>query len=349
MRALLRRPALRLGTGLVVLLAVLVWLAWPALTTWLQGGAAHTVPPAAVSSANWPASPFAAGPPSLPAAQQAAAAAEAEQAVLRVQAALSQGSLQGTVVDGSWGVFRGGQLQPSFTLRQRFDYLLTLRGEVSSGELRHWLAQQARLDIASSASVPEIAAEHLRQVLVLWDNYHALLAHPSAVTATPDLSDAQSLARTLAARQVQRQQLLGPQWATAFYAEEDAALQDFAQRRQLANAQPGAAQAVRPSPQTSALLVPGAAALTPAQQQDLQAQRSAAFGAEATQRLAEEDALRLDWEQRLGAARNQVQALQHAPELSAPQRLAAQESVLAQRFGGSELLRARALLLTGLP
>ena len=349
MRALLRRPALRLGTELVALLAVLLWLAWPALTTWMQGGTAYTAPAAAVSGANWPASPFVAAPSGLATAQQAAAAAEAEQAVLRVQAALSQGSLQGTVVDGSWGVFRGGQLQPSFALRQRFDYLLTLRGEASSSELRHWLAQQARLDIASSASPPEIATEHLLQVLVLWDNYHALLAQPSATAATPDLSNAQSLASALAARQIERQQLLGPQWAAAFYAEEDAALQDFAQRRQLANAQPGAAQAAGPSPETGALLVPGATALTPAQQQDLQAQRSAAFGAEAAQRLAEEDALRLDWAQRLGAARNQVKTLQHAPELSAPQRLAAQESVLAQRFGGSELLRARALLLTGSP
>jgi lipase chaperone LimK len=50
------------------------------------------------------------------------------------------------------------------------------------------------------------------------------------------------------------------------------------------------------------------------------------------------------WERRLADARAELARLQAAPELSATQRHAAAERLVAERFQGSEAVRARALL-----
>ncbi|MFM9880224.1 MAG: lipase secretion chaperone [Burkholderiaceae bacterium] len=334
---------------LVALLAAGLLLAWFGPGSGLRfGDAAPAAPDARPGLLGaWDANPFASGVPSARANQQAASSLRELEAVRRVADALQRGSLQGTVLDGSWGTWSAGQLQPSLALRQRFDYLLTLHGEVTPAELRYWLAQQARMDVGS---------EHASQVLALWDQYLAL--QQSTGLGSANLNDPAAAQRAAAERAQLRRSLLGPQWAEAFYAEEEQALKALLERR-AAGSQAGsegveasarsAAQNKPPAgfiPSQGALLVPPSEGLTPAQASDLQAQRVAQFGPEAAQRLREEDALRLQWEQRLAQARQQVQTLARAPELSALQRQAAQEAALAAQFSGSDLLRARALLLT---
>ena len=112
--------------------------------------------------------------------------------------------------------------------------------------------------------------------------------------------------------------------------------QEEAGNAYLANAPPHAKRRAPAAQPQRSLLTPEPPAGAE-QQQALQAQRIAQFGADAAQRLRTEDAARWAWAQRLADARTQLQALSGA----------ARDSYLARHFSGSERLRARTLL--GLP
>lgn len=93
----------------------------------------------------------------------------------------------------------------------------------------------------------------------------------------------------------------------------------------------------KPAPLPRALLAPDEP--TSADElQALHAQRIERFGATAAERLRREDEARWGWSRRLAEARTELKGL------STP---AQQETALARRFSGPELLRARTLL--GLP
>lgn len=92
----------------------------------------------------------------------------------------------------------------------------------------------------------------------------------------------------------------------------------------------------RPTAAPRSLLIPDKPA-TEADAQALHMQRIAQFGSAAAERLRTQDLARWDWWRRLDEARSAVQALSPM----------AQETELARRFKGRELLRARTLL--GLP
>ena len=212
-------------------------------------------------------------------------------------------SLAGTQPDGDWGVNALGYLRASRALRQRFDYYLSLAGEMPLASIEALFRQAAEKDLKEPA---------LSQVLALWSRFVQLQQHPWKHAVNVQKPDSWSAA--LSERQIQRRQLLGADVAAVFYAEEEGQLQQMLMRLQ-------ASQSERAEPITTSATHPQAS------------EREAALRAQWQQ-----------WEQRLQAARSQLQAYKLAPELSASQRQQAIEHYLASQFLGTELIRARALL-----
>lgn len=308
---------LLLTMGLVV--AVLSW----------RGAEPAAAPAATPVFTDWAFNPFAKGAPLDAVQYNADAQREADAARARVLKVWESGSLRGSDLDGDWGEWKDQQLQPSSSLRRRFDYLLTALGEVAAGDLRHWVEQEVSVALGSSGAA--------RQVLAVWDRYISL--QQTAFTTRADPHDAATWQPALAERTAARQWILGGDWARAFYGDEEQAFAAFSE--QLAAQRSGAA--APPDVQAALLSAPGPA-LTAEQAGQLHALRVQQFGAEAAERLRDEDAQWASWEQRLQAARERIQAIATAPELSAPQRIQAQRDHLAQAFSGNELVRAQALL-----
>jgi lipase chaperone LimK len=123
-------------------------------------------------------------------------------------------SLDGTTLDGDWGLDPQGQLQPSRALRWRFDHLLTQIGERDVATMRAQLVQLLR----GMQAVPGTA----QSVLDVWDRYVKLQQWPWKTAV--DLRSPDSWRQSLAERQLVRRQILGLRWAEAFYGDEDRAL-----------------------------------------------------------------------------------------------------------------------------
>ena len=111
--------------------------------------------------------------------------------------------------------------------------------------------------------------------------------------------------------------MLGADVAYAFYAQEEAQLQQMVMQVNTALQGQGSSM----EPVHTAVLHPQAA------------EREAAVQAQWQQ-----------WEQRLQAARSHIQVVSSAPELSEPQRQQAIAQYLSAQFNGTDLLRAKALL-----
>jgi lipase chaperone LimK len=243
--------------------------------------------------------------PFAPGAVSASAQAFASIALESVPLSVSGTSLAGTQADGDWGVNSQGQLQASRTLRQRFDYYLSLIGEMPLASIESLLQQDAKKSLKEPA---------LSQVLSVWRNYVKLQQH--AWQHAVDLKNPATWSTALAERQTVRRQILGADWAYAFYAEDERELQAMLSQVN------SPTRAVQPNPE------PPTAALHP----------------QASEREAALKAEWLLWDQRVQAAREQVSKLKVAAELSEPQRQQAIQSYLSQQFHGADLIRARALL-----
>jgi lipase chaperone LimK len=272
---------------------------WPTANTAVQ------VDPAAASS-GWQQSGVA--NPFGSAAAEASASSPASLLATSVPPSLSNTSLAGTQPDGDWGLDARGQLRASRGLRQRFDYYLSLIGEKSLSEIEALLLHDAHTGLQEPAR---------SQMLAVWRAYVQLQQHRWQHVV--DLKAPLTWSAALTERQIMRRQLLGADWAHAFYAEEEAQLQAM-----LSQVNHPASAAARP---------PDAA--------------TAAMHPQATEREAAVHAQWQEWEQRLQTARLQIKLIQTAAELSQPQRQQAVERYLSQQFEGTELIRARALL--GLP
>lgn len=298
---LARTRSARYAIYLVAFLATayLLWMSWPS--------ADQQVKPQEPAAAGWQqagaANPFA----------QGTASTERSVAVSNSQSSsqpdLASSSLAGTQPDGDWGVNAQGQLKASRALRQRFDYYLSLIGEM------HLASIEAAFRAAAEKDLKEPA---LSQVLALWGRYVQLQQH--SFKHAVNLKEPASWSAALTERQILRRQMLGADVAYAFYGQEEAELQQM-----LAQVQTG--QSGQPGQGNPATLTNAPAPHPQA------AEREAAVNAEWQQ-----------WEQRLSAARGQIKAFSQAPELSASQRQQAIEQYLAAQFQGSELVRARALL-----
>jgi lipase chaperone LimK len=208
-------------------------------------------------------------------------------------------SLRGSDVDGDWShLDTHGRLQPALALRQRFDHLHTQLGERGLAQIE---AQLAALMTEAGLS-----AAHASQVLALHTRYLELLQWRWQVTA--DRLQPHTWAAAVAERQRVRRQLLGLDWAEAFYAADDALWQ----------------AAMEGSPPAT----PDA----PPHHPDAQA-REAALAARWR-----------DWDARLAAARQAAQQLAQDASLSPQQRDASLQRYLAQHFKVDELPRVQALL-----
>lgn len=241
----------------------------------------------------------------LPPMQPAAAASSPE---AFAQWLGEHSSLRGAALDGTWGELDAqGSLKPALALRRRFDQLLTLQGETTLEQIAAFADHAARA---------ALGADGARQVMDVWRRYLELLRYEFRTRV--DLRDRNSWAAALAERQPVRRNLLGADWAAAFYAEEEAQLQTAI---------------AAPAPQAEATTGANAAGID-----------VAALPPDARQRLADEQAAWAGWEKRLASARQEWTRLQAAAELSAPQRAAAIEQWLQPRFDAGEQRRVRALL-----
>lgn len=214
-------------------------------------------------------------------------------------------SLAGTQADGDWGVDSQGQLRASHALRQRFDYYLSLIGEKPLTDIRILVRKAAEQDLKEPA---------LGQVMALWERYVQLQQH--SWKQAVDLRQSATWSAALIERQTVRRQILGADWAHAFYAQEERQLQDMLSR--LNGGQSSASEPPKPDPSPMHPLAKEREAAVQAQWQL--------------------------WDQRLATAKTQVEALRQAPELSAPQRLEAVQQYLSSQFQGTDLSRAKALL-----
>jgi lipase chaperone LimK len=219
---------------------------------------------------------------------------------------LASSSLAGTQPDGDWGVNSQGQLKASRALRQRFDYYLSLIGEMPLTSIEAALRAAAEKDLKEPA---------LGQALALWSRYVQLQQH--SFKHAVNLKEPASWSAALTERQIVRRQTLGADVAYAFYGQEEAELQQM-----LAQVQTGqTGQGNQAMPINAPADHPQAADREAAVQEQWQ-----------------------QWEQRVNKARSQIKAYAQAPELSAPQRQQAIENYLTSQFQGTELIRARALL-----
>lgn len=313
--------ALPLALVVVVGVGVSIWPGRAALPTEAREAAA---PRAAAPGTPVPA------PVAAPPVAEAPGESPADRAVRHVDQLWVQGSLRGTALDGDWGRWHEGRLQPGLALRRRFDYLLTGLGEVDPAALRHWVEQAVQREKGPAAAA---------QVLAIWDRYLALRQRPLARQA----GDATRLDALLAEQASIRRATLGAAWAEAFFGDEErAALRDLAGRDEVASSTP-ATEALPDDP----LLAQPDEALGEAGRAELQARRVARFGPEAAERLKAQDASWQDWQRRLAQARERLQAIAIAAELSAPQRSEVREAYLHERFSAAEQPRVRALLSVG--
>jgi len=280
---------------------------------------------------DWNFNPFADGTPSEAMQHNADAARALDATRARVLKVWESGSLRDSDLDGDWGTWvvdasGNRQLQPSLSLRRRFDYLLTALGEVTPADLRQWIEQEVGIELGSGAA---------RQVVAVWDRYVALQQMVFKTQLNPN--DAATWQPSLAERAAVRRQILGEDWAKAFYADEERSFAVFTEQlvaqRSAGGAAPGDAQL--------ALLTPSPSA---ADAEQLQAQRVLQFGTEGAERLRIEEAQWADWERRLAAARSRFREIAAAAELSDVQREAARSAHVAANFSASEAVRARALL-----
>lgn len=232
----------------------------------------------------------------------------------------TDGSLRGAALDGGWGPWDGQRLSPSRDLRRRFDQLLTTLGETQAHELRTLLGWLARRDLGPQGA---------DAVLSVWDRYVQL--QQQRYQHEMDLKRPDQWPQVLQERQRVRRDVLGAPWAEAFYGAEERA---FSQRLQ------GTPPATEAQTTTDWLGPPPAGVSAAAWQR----QRVNALGAEAAERLLEEERLQAEWTARLDNARLAIERIARAPELSPQQRQAATQQWLDQHFQGTDKLRASALL-----
>jgi lipase chaperone LimK len=230
-------------------------------------------------------------------------------------------SLKGASLDGDWGEMGARGLQPSLGLRHRFDQLLTTNGELNLTEIRAMVQALAERDLGSDAAT----------VMAAWDRYETLRKTPPRTQ--PDSKDLQTWLLLLQEQQTLRRQILGEEWATAFFAEDEKYFVAAVQRAIEHQREP------KPIPPE---LWEGPPAGVSAERWHENRQKN--LGKEAAERLAALDKQQAEWEQRINIARQMQAALTKRPELSEIQRTQDLERWVADRFFGTEQIRARALL-----
>lgn len=213
--------------------------------------------------------------------------------------------LAGTQWDGDWALSAQGELRPHISLRRRFDYLLQMQGQRPLEAITQLLRQRAE---------QALRADQAQTVMDLWQRY--LRLQQAALPNSPSPHDPAALLAALQARQQARIAHLGPAWAYAFFADEEARLQQTLANELRDDASPPPLIDTRQLPP------------------------------EALARLEKEQRRQARWEARLQQARQAFEHIRVAPHLSEAQK---QEEItrLLSTYTDAERVRVAALL--GLP
>jgi lipase chaperone LimK len=236
------------------------------------------------------------------------------------QRLFKEGSFAGTQPAGDWCV-QARQLKPCAELRKRFEYYILGLGEVTIDDIRALVADEAQ-----RAHGEQLAA----QIMAVWDKYWQLRTY--AWRNQFNQSDRSSWQPVFEEQKQVRRQILGAEWAKAFFDEDEQHFQQY--QAQLDSGLPPPIDPGEPVPQ----MAPGKdpAAVT--------AERVARYGQAAADRLAKVDEEWADWERRLGAARTEWERLKATPNLSDAQRKQDMQSYVQAHFKKDEILRVQALL-----
>lgn len=266
-------------------------------------------------------------------------------------------SLRGTRTDGGLAVDADGRFVPTIDARRLFDYFLTASGEVSDVDL----AARVRLEIAR-----RLAAEPAREATTLFERYLAYRERVRAL-ATADVPDLDDLDTRLATLIALRREMLGPQAADAFFAEEEADARRMLEARRIADdhslsIEDRAARVEQLFASAEADLPPDvrearATARLATTVRDAEAEiraggggeaeiatmRERLAGPEAAARLAELDQRRSAWQQRVAAFRDARARLLDDATLAPDARDAAIARLLDESFTPAERRRVEAL------
>lgn len=134
-------------------------------------------------------------------------------------------SLRGTRTDGGLAVGPDGRFVPTIDARRLFDYFLTASGELPDADL----AARVRQEIAR-----RLAADPAREATALFERYLAYRERVRAL-ATAEVPDADDLETRLATLIALRREMLGPQAADAFFADEEADARHMLDARRIAD------------------------------------------------------------------------------------------------------------------
>lgn len=230
------------------------------------------------------------------------------------------GSFQGTEATGNWCVVTG-KLVACPELRKRFEYYTLGLGEVGIADIRTLVDDEAR-----RAHGDELAAA----IMAIWDKHWQVRTH--AWRSAFLQSDPSTWRAALEEQRLVRRQILGEDWAKAFYTDDEAKLQQLI--AQIEQGQPPAPDPGEPVPQMAPGKDPAA----------VHAERVARYGQGAADRLAKADEEWADWERRLATARSEWERLKASGQLSDVQRRQDIDAHIAANFKPDELLRVRALL-----
>ena len=113
----------------------------------------------------------------------------------------------------AWSVV-GGKLTPSRALRDRFDSYLPLGKGVTMVEVRATIEQDAQADLGQAQAA---------LVLAIWDRYARLQNHDWRYPFNP--TEPKGWQTTLNEQHQVRRQMLGADWAEAFFGDDEAAFQ----------------------------------------------------------------------------------------------------------------------------
>ena len=237
------------------------------------------------------------------------------------QRLFTEGTLQGTEPSGDWCVRDGKSLAPCKGLRDRFEYYILGIGQVSIGDIRTLIEDEARRELGEQIA---------RAIMDIFDKYWQLRTYGWKNQFVQ--SDRSTWMPVFEEQRSVRRQILGQAWADAFFQSDEKYFQDY--YAQLESGQPPPPHPGEPVPEMAPGKDPAA----------VRAERVARYGEDAAQRLEAVDAQWAEWDRRLAAARTEWERIQGLPNLSESQKQDEMARYVETHFQDKDRIRVRALL-----
>ena len=230
----------------------------------------------------------------------------------------NESSLRNASIDGDWGHIGPNGLSPSIGLRQRFDQLSMLLGELNEQELRQLVSSLAQHELGGLSE----------SVMLLWDQYNTL--SETKLYTTFDINNPDQLKALFDERQLARHRILGEETTKVFFAQEDTLLLETIQKLKHP-----------PQEQTRPLLAMPATNVNAEEWNQLRIEK---YGEEAAKRLAVLDQEEKDWAQSIVRAQSKWNQLKAQPELSELQLQGIYQQWLQENFPSKDHLRVKSLV-----